>query len=163
MLKARDIFKAACGTGSLGENRALVKVQTGFIDKNSLKETAQDELDMDNPVVEIHQNIRLTLVNLIFEDTKDPDFLRISDMVRTFQKNDTSMDDEKSPEISLTIMPKEIEGGFIHGVSGVAILQSTKTGGDLDTVSVIFTNDCIHAYMLDLEQMDEEELDRADY
>ncbi len=153
-MKAKDVFMAACGMDDFGDNKALVKVQTGFVDRNSLEETVIEHLDMDRPVVEIHQNARLTIVNLVFEESSDPDFVCASEMIKGFQTIETSMDDERTPGITVTIMPKGIEGSFIHGVSGIAILQSQVPGGAFDTVSIIFTNDCIHAYMLDLDQID---------
>ena len=84
-MKARDIYKAASGRDILGENKALVKVQSGFIGKTDMEEKEDDHIDMDNPVVEIHQNSRLTLVNLVFDDFRDPDFIYLSDMVKKFQ------------------------------------------------------------------------------
>lgn len=158
-MKARDIYKAACGRDILGENKALVKVQTGFIGKNDLEETEEDHIDIDNPVVEIHQNSRLTLVNLIFDDYRDPDYIYLSDMVKKFQVSENSADDERAPGIAVTIMPKEIEGSFIHGVSGIALLQSSSPMAEFDTVSLVFTNDCIHAYMLDLDRIDSDQLE----
>lgn len=158
-MKAKDIYRAACGRDILGENRALVKVQTGFIGKTDFEETEDDHIDMDNPVVEVHQNSRLTLVNLIFGGCRDTDFIYLSDMVKKFQVTDDSMYDDKIPGIAVTIMPKEIEGSFIHGVSGIALLQSSNPMGEFDTVSLVFTNDCIHAYMLDLDRIDSDQLE----
>lgn len=158
-MKAREIYKESCGRDILGDNRALVRVQTGFIDRNSLEEMEDDHLDMDNPVVEIHQNSRLTLVNLIFEDFMDRDLIYLSDMVKKFQSSDNSMDEDKTPGMSVTIMPKGIEGSFIHGVSGIAVLQSSGSMAEVDTLSIVFTNDCIHAYMLDLDKIDSDQLE----
>jgi len=158
-MKAKDIFDAVCGCDSLGDNNAVVKVQTEFIGRDDLEATEQDHIDMDNPVVEIHQNSRLTLVNLVFKDEKDTDFAYLSDMVKKFQTSTNSMDDEKTPGISVTIMPKDIEGFFIHGVSGIALLQSSMAGKPFDTVSLVFTNDCIHAYALDLDKIDSDQLE----
>ena len=155
-MKAQEVFKAACGKNILDENRAVVKVQTGFIERNDLEEIEEDSLDMDNPVVEIHQNSRLTLVNLVFEDPDDTDFLYLSDMVKKFQTSANSMDDEKTPGISLTIMPKELAGSFIHGVSGIALLQASRVKTGFDTVSFVFTNDCIHAYVLDADKIEDD-------
>ena len=154
-MKAQEVFKAACGKNILDENKSVIKVQTEYIGRNDLEQTEVDSLDMDNPVVEIHQNARLTLVNLIFEDPDDTDFLYLSDMVKKFQTSANSMDDDKTPGIALTIMPKEIEGSFIHGVSGIALLQSSKVKTGFDTVSFVFTNDCIHAYVLDADKIDD--------
>ena len=152
-MKAQEVFKAACGKNILDENMSVIKVQIEYIGRNDLEQTEVDSLDMDNPVVEIHQNARLTLVNLIFEDSDDTDFLYLSDMVKKFQTSANSMDDDKTPGIALTIMPKEIEGSFIHGVSGIALLQSSKAKTGFDTVSFVFTNDCIHAYVLDADKI----------
>ncbi|MBR1641562.1 MAG: hypothetical protein IJ683_04480 [Butyrivibrio sp.] len=113
---------------------------------------------MDNPVVDIHQNARFTLVNLTFEDINDPDLIKISEMVKGFQTASNSIDEKKAPHVAITIMPKEIAGSFIHGVSGVAVLQSSRAGVGPDTASFILANDCIHAYMLDLEKAEEEAL-----
>lgn len=154
-MRAREVYEAVCGRDFYGENRALVKLETGFINKNTLEETMDSHIDMNNPEVEIHQNARLTLVNLIFEDGKDPDFAFISDMINRFQTMEHSMDDEKIPSISLTVMPKEMEGVFIHGVSGIVTMQASDQIEAPNMVSVVFTNDCIHAYMLDMEQMEE--------
>ena len=152
-MKARDVFEASCGIGGYGNSRALVRVQTGFIDRRSLEESTLEHYDMDNPIVEIHQNAKLTLVNLSFGDSGDPDFIYISDMIKRFQVMDASIDDERMPSLSLTIMPKELDGSYVYGVSGIAFLQSSTAFGSNDTVSFVFTNDCIHAYMLEMEEV----------
>ncbi len=158
-MQASDVFEAACGVDSLGDNNAVVKVQTEFIGKNDLEVAETDHIDMDNPVVEIHQNARLTLVNLKFEDENDSDFVYLSDMVKKFQTIENSMDSDKTPSISITILPKDIQGFFIHGVSGVGILQSSAPNKGFDTVSLVFTNDCIHAYAMDLDKIDSDKLE----
>ena len=161
-MRSRDVFKAACGKNILDENKSVVKVQAEKINRNNLESQEIDSLDMDNPVVDIHQNARLTIVNLTFEDADDPDFLYLADMVKRFQTNDNSMSDTETPGMAITILPKEMTGFFIHGVSGMSILQSSNNK-EFDTVSFIFTNDCIHAYAMDLDQIDSDQLESDTY
>nr|WP_297768203.1 hypothetical protein [uncultured Butyrivibrio sp.] len=154
MMEARDVFEAACGRDDYGDNRALVRVQLGFINRETLEETVEDYVDMDNPVVEIHQNSKLTLVNLMFGDLEDPDFVLVSDMIRRFQVMDTSIDDVAAPMMSLTIMPKEADGAYVHGVCGIGVLQPSEDGVDNEMISFVFVNDCIHAYTMDMDEVD---------
>ena len=146
-MEARDVFEAACGRDDYGDNRSLVRVQVGFINRETREETVEDYVDMDNPVVEIHQNSKLTLVNLMFANSEDPDFVLVSDMIRRFQVMETSVDDV-APMMSLTVMPKELDGAYVHGLCGIAVMQPSKAGGDNDMISFVFTNDCINVYML---------------
>ncbi len=80
-------------------------------------------------------------------------------MLRRFQTSVNAVDDKRMPGIAVTIMPKEIEGSFIHGMSGIAVVQASEDGGDLDMVSLVFTNDCIQAYLLDMVKDEEDMLD----
>ncbi len=157
-MKASEVFKIASGRDAVGENRSMVRISTSFFDRESFESEEEDSVEMDNPIVEFHQNSRLTIVNLVF-DHVDDDFIASADMLKRFQTIENSADEEKSPGISLTVMPKDLEGTFVYGVSGVALLQASRIGGETDTISFVFANDCIHAYIADLDAIDSDQLE----
>ncbi|MBO5620459.1 MAG: hypothetical protein J5959_02375 [Butyrivibrio sp.] len=152
MMEAKEVFEAVCGRDEVGDNRALVRVQVGIVDRTTMEETVEGYHDMDNPVVEICQRAGTTRVDLGFEDFEDPDFCRVSDLIKEFQDLEGAVDEARIPVISLTILPKEMEGFYVHGVTGVNILRNVEEREGL-CVAFVFANDFIHAYELDREQV----------
>ena len=153
-MEAREIFEACIGTDDDGENKAVIKIDTSIMHRADMTEEPKDELTLDNPEVDIFQSDRLTVINLTFNDAYDTELLSLARMVTEFQTfyNTTSAD--ASPLISLAVMPKDkrFEGYYVMGIGGIAVVQASKPGEVADTVSFIFTNDTISAYLLNMDE-----------
>ena len=155
-MDAREIFNACVGVDEEGENKAAVKVETSVMHRNDMTEESVDEVVMDNPVVDIFQSDRLTIVNLKFSDPYDDDFLALSKIITDFQTFNMTTREDSAPIISLAAMPKGMNGYYVMGVGGVAVLQPSKPGELADTASFIFTNDTIAAYLLNTDEVEAE-------
>ena len=155
-MTAKEIFSACVGTNEEGNSKTTVRVATSLMDRATMEEEEKDEILLDKPIVDIFQSERLTMVNVTFDDPFDTDFIALSDIVVRFQIFNNSTDAEKSPIITLALMPKEVTGHYIMGVGGIAVIQPHNAGKQNDTVTFIFTNDTIHAYMLDSAAIEEE-------
>ena len=161
MVSEQEILKAACGVDEEQESNSIVKVEAKILhfEEDGSEEPVSD-VTLDGPCVNLHRGYRYTMIDLQFDEDNDPDFIRLSDMLRDFTVPEQSMDagNDRIPAIVLTVMPKVYDGEyFICGMYGAWCLMPSEEGGSSDTVRFIFENELVHTYRINTDLLEQEE------
>lgn len=160
MVSEMEIFKAACGLNDDGEGRSIVRAEAKILHlKDGGSEEPVSDMTMDGLCVNIHRSYRYTMIDLQFDDNYDPDFVRLSTMLKDFTGPEQSMDvgNDRVPALVLTVMPKAYDGEyFICGMHGTWCLMPSAPNRLADTVRFIFDNELVHTY-----QINEDTLEKA--
>lgn len=153
----KDILIACCGTDADGITNSIVKVQNTILDINKDAEDIKSEVTLDNPSVNIMRTYRYTIVDLIFINDTDYDYINTVQMLRDFIIPENSMDAEDSlvPAIVVTISPKSFEGQYyVAGMHGTWCLMPSDPSGPVNTIRFIFDNELLHTYELNDADVD---------
>ena len=165
MTNEQEIFKVACGMDEEQESNSIIRVEAKILHlADGGSEETVSELTLDGPCVNIHRSFRYTMIDLQFEDARDPDFIRLSDMLKDFTTTEQSMDveNDRIPALVLTIMPTALDGEYyICGMHGTWCLMPSEAGLFADIVRFIFDNELVHAYQINTDELSDDEEDYA--
>lgn len=154
MLSEREIFIRACGRTADGFAKSAIKIDDADINVNTHEENILNELMLDNPVVNIFRNAKMTMLDLTFDNPEDYEFHHLIGFLQNATSLDRTMDtvSDTVPSVIITICPKELEFEYyITGLHAIWCLQPSQIDGPIDTVRFIFTNDLFHVYHMNVD------------
>ena len=76
-MKEKDLFIASCGVDENGDGKSIAMIETMFISMDPETEPRSiDTIAFDGVPVNIFRTTRFTMVDLIFRDNTDYDFVK---------------------------------------------------------------------------------------
>ena len=148
----KDVLMAASGTDVEGTTKSLVVVETKNVDVSTEFETTLKELQLDNPVVKIYRGFATSLVDLVFDDSSDYDYVHLFNMLKEFSSLENSVSEDVVPTLAVTVIPKEYGGDyFLAGLHPSWCAMPDEPGGDVNTIRFIFDNEFLHTFSSEAE------------
>ncbi len=157
MMQELEVLRACCGEDDEGFSRAGVAVKLMMLKADEGAEEI-DEAVLDNPIINIYRDSRMTLIDLTFLNVTDFEFTNLVVRLQTFLGDKVSMKEDAVPSIMMTLAPKEHLGRcYITGIHGMWFLMPSAVGGAVDTVRFLFENDYVSCFQVEDTNEEEEE------
>lgn len=161
----KEILKTMCGVDQYDNPKAMVKIQTHFLDLDEGKDITDEEIIVDSAIVNIFRSANFAMLDLQFASGTDPDFVSAAQILRNFCRVENSLEGNLAPTITVTLMAKEEidkdtgEGMyFATGLNGIWNIQTSQFNRPADTVRFIFENNDFHCYQVKDDAFDSEEV-----
>ena len=158
-MKEKDIFISSCGVDEDGNGKAVAMIETLFVNADPDKEPESiDKITFDGVPLNIMRTARFTMIDFLFRDHTDYDYIRTMEMLKKFSDVRNSLEENATeiPTIQVTVTPKE-HGGvyYISGVNAMWCSMSDEPGRSPDMIRFMFVNQDISTYRLSDEAMEE--------
>lgn len=151
----KEVMMACCGMDDDGMPRATVALKMARIHVGEMKEEIKDELILDTPVVNMHRGPKFTIIDLVFTDPQEFQFInsvgRLQKFVKVINSADAeNTDDAVIPTMVVTVAPRDLMNEyFVSGMHGIWAVMPSHIGMPNDTLRFIFTNDSFHVFSMD--------------
>lgn len=150
MIKEIEVLKAACGADENGIGKAIVRVETKYMDFINNKQKIVEEMNLFTPVLNISRDMRHTTVDVIFEHASDYDLVQLFEMLKRFSNVDNAHTDEsvEVPTVQVTIIPNEMAGKYYAaGFHGSWMLTASQVNRLPNSIRFFFDNDTFGVYL----------------
>ncbi len=157
-MKEKELFMASSGKDEYGVGKALIRLETKIINKDS--EDILRESFVDYPEITLFRSGKFVMADVKFGDSLNVDFVSMRAQLQELMNPIHSADKEENvlPIVVLTIMPKEYMGEyFIFGMHPAWSFISSKVDGANDTIRFIFNDEDISSFEVDEEVFEADE------
>ena len=146
MKTEKEVILEACGVNDEGDTKAVVSVKLSEINAGTMEEKVLDEVILDNPTIQIYRSVKYTMVDLIFDNPMDFEFIKTFGRLSGFC-NEVGEDMNSVRTIIVTISPKRMLGEyFLCGMHAAWLLMKSKPQTDANMIRFVFDGEHFNVF-----------------